>query len=158
MQTWLTLEEFCKLSGKTTKEVLSKCKNKELKCKKSEGIVYIEIESLANALVPIEELKIIEKNSDIAERTIGMLLTLHEKVLMSKDETIEALKEENEFLKNSIYSIQEIYEDSQETIKRLQKQLEICQSELEFCKRKYKLMWGKVLKKEGGDEEKMRKR
>jgi chaperonin cofactor prefoldin len=158
MQTWLTLEEFCKLSGKTTKEVLSKCKNKELKCKKSEGIVYIEIESLANALVPIEELKIIEKNSDIAERTIGMLLTLHEKVLMSKDETIEALKEENEFLKNSIYSIQEIYEDSQETIKRLQKQLEICQSELEFCKRKYKLMWGKVLKKEGGDEEEMRKR
>ena len=152
MQTWLTLEEFCKLSGKTTKEVLSKCKNKELKCKKSEGIIYIEIESLANAVVPVEELKIIEKNSDIAERTIGMLLTLHEKVLMSKDETIEALKEENEFLKNSIYSIQEIYEDSQETIKRLQKQLEICQSELEFCKKKYKLMWGKVLKKEDSEQ------
>ncbi len=77
-----------------------------------------------------------------------MFLTLHEKVLMSKDETIKALKDENEFLKQSIYSIQEIYEDSQETIRRLQKQLEICQEELEFCKRKYKLMWGKVLKKE----------
>ena len=145
MQTWLTLEEFCKLSGKTTKGVLSKCKNKELKCKKSEGIVYIEIESLANALVPIEELKIIEKNSDIAERIIGMLLTLYEKVLMSKEETLKTLKEENEFLKYSVYSIQEVYEDSQETIKRLQKQLEICQEELEFCKKKYKLMWGRVL-------------
>jgi len=148
MQTWLTLEEFCKLSGKTKKEVISACKNKELKCKKSDGVIYIEIESLANALVPVEELEVIEKNSDVAERTIGMLLTLHEKVLMSKDETIEALKEENDFLKNSIYSIQEVYEDSQETIKRLQKQLEICQSELEFCKKKYKLMWGKVLKRE----------
>ena len=152
MQTWLTLEEFCKLSGKTTKEVISACKNKELKCKKSEGVIYIEIESLANALVPVEELEVIEKNSDVAERTIGMLLTLHEKVLMSKDETIEALKEENEFLKNSVYSIQEVYENSQETIKRLQKQLEICQSELEFCKKKYKLMWGKVLKKEDSEQ------
>ena len=152
MQTWLTLEEFCKLSGKTKKEVISACKNKELKCKKSEGVVYIEIESLANAVVPIEELKIIEKNSDVAERIIGMLLTLYEKVLMSKDETIEALKEENEFLKNSVYSIQEVYENSQEMITMLQKQLEICQNELEFCKKKYKLMWGKVLKKEDSEQ------
>ena len=151
MQTWLTLEEFCKLSGKTKKEVISACKNKELKCKKSEGVIYIEIKSLASAIVTAKELEI-KKNSDIAERIIGMLLTLYEKVLMSKDETIEALKEENEFLKNSVYSIQEVYEDSQETIKRLQKQLEICQNELEFCKKKYKLMWGKVLKKEDSEQ------
>ena len=152
MQTWLTLEEFCRLSGKSKSEIIKLCKAKELKCKKSDGTVFIEIESLANAIVPVEELKVIEKNDDIAQRTIGMLLTLHEKVLMSKDETIDALKEENEFLKNSIYSIQEVYEDSQETINRLQKQLEICQNELEFCRKKYKLMWGRVLKKE--DEKK----
>jgi chaperonin cofactor prefoldin len=152
MQTWLTIEEFCKLSGKTKAEVIRACKEKTLKCKKSEDVIYIEIESLANALVPVEELKVINKNDDMAERTIGMLLTLHEKVLMSKDETIDALREENEFLKNSIYSIQEVYEDSQETIRRLQKQLEICQSELQFCKRKYKLMWGKVLKREDSEQ------
>jgi len=152
MQTWLTLEEFCKLSGKSKSEVIKACKEKKLKCKKNDGVIFIEIESLANAIVPVEELKVIEKNNDIAERTIGMLLTLHEKVLMSKDETINALKEENDFLKNSIYSIQEVYEDSQETIKRLQKQLEICQQELEFCRKKYKLMWGKVLKKENEKE------
>jgi chaperonin cofactor prefoldin len=152
MQTWLTLEEFCQLSGKSRSEVIKACKAKELRCKKSDGTVYIEIESLANALVPVEELKVIEQNNDITQRTIGMLLTLHEKVLMSKDETIEALKEENDFLKNSVYSIQEVYEDSQETIKRLQKQLEICQSELEFCRKKYKLMWGKVLKKENEEK------
>ena len=153
MQTWLTLEEFCRLSGKSKSEIIKLCKEKELKCKKSDGTVFIEIESLANAIVPVEELKVIEKNDDIAQRTFGMLLTLHEKVLMSKDETIEALKEENEFLKNSIYSIQEVYEDSQETINRLQKQLEICQSELEFCRKKYKLMWGRVLKREEEKEE-----
>lgn len=147
MQTWLTLEEFCKLSGKSKSDVIKACRNKSLRCKKSDGVIYIEIESLANAIVPVEELEVIEQSSDVAERTIGMLLTLHEKVLMSKDETIDALKEENDFLKNSIYSIQEVYEDSQETIKRLQKQLEICQQELEFCRKKYKLMWGKVLKK-----------
>jgi chaperonin cofactor prefoldin len=153
MQTWLSLEEFCQLSGKSKSEVIKACKARELRCKKSDGVIYIEIESLANALVPVEELKLIEQNNDITQRTIGMLLTLHEKVLMSKDETIEALKEENDFLKNSVYSIQEVYEDSQETIKRLQKQLEICQSELEFCRKKYKLMWGKVLKKENGEKE-----
>jgi len=147
MQTWLSLEEFCKFTGKSEKEVLKACKEKKLKCKKSNDTIYIEVESLANSLITMEELKVIE-SPDTIQKTINMFLTLHEKVLMSKDETIEALKDENEFLKKSIYSVQEIYEDSQETIRRLQKQLEICQEELEFCKRKYKLMWGKVLKKE----------
>jgi len=147
MHTWLSLKEFCKLTGKSEKEVLKACEEKKLNCKKSNGSIYIEVESLANNLIPIEELKVIE-SSDTIQKTINLFLTLHEKVLISKDETIEALKDENEFLKESIYSIQEVYEDSQETIKRLQKQLEICQEELEFCKRKYKLMWGKVLKKE----------
>jgi len=153
MQTWLTLDEFVKLSGKSKKEVLFACKNRELNCKKNDGVVYIQIESLANAIVPVEELEVVENENDIAQRTISMLLTLHEKVLISKDETIGALKEENEFLKSSVYSIQEVYEDSQETIKRLQKQLEICQSELEFCRKKYKLMWGKVLKKENEEKD-----
>jgi len=151
MQTWLTIEEFCKLSGKDKNEVIKACREKELRCKKSEGVIYIEMESLANALVPVEELKVIRKGDDITQRTIGMLLTLHEKVLMSKDETLDALREENDFLKGSVYSIQEVYDDAQETIKRLQKQLEICQEELAFCRKKYKLMWGKVLKKENGD-------
>ncbi len=148
MQTWLSIEEFVKFTGKNQKEVISLCRNKKLKCKKQDGKIFIEINSMAKALVPLPELEIIEKEESIAEKTIGMLLTLHEKVLMGKDETIEALKEENQFLKESIYSIQEDYEIQKETIKRLQKQLEICQEELEFCRRKYKLMWGQVLKKE----------
>ena len=148
MQTWLNIEEFSKLSGKEKKEIIKLCKEKKLKCKKNEEGIFIEVESMAKSLVPLQEFQIIEKENSIADRTIGMFLTLHEKVLMSKDETIQALKDENEFLKESVYSIQEVYEESKKTIERLQKQLEICQEELEFCKRKYKLMWGRVLKKE----------
>jgi len=152
MQTWLSLEEFSKLTGKTKKEIIALCKSKKLKCKKQEDGIFIEVESMAKALVPLPELEIIEKEHSIAEKTIGMLLTLHEKVLMSKDETISALKDENQFLKESIYSIQEDYENQKKTIERLQKQLELCQEELEFCRRKYKLMWGRVLKKEEIEE------
>ena len=153
MQTWLNLEEFSKLTGKNKKEIIKLCKEKKLKCKKNEEGIFIEVESVAKSLVPLQDLQIIEKENSIAERTIGMLLALHEKVLMSKDETIEALKDENKFLKESIYSIQEVYEESKKTIERLQKQLEICQEELEFCRRKYKLMWGRVLKKENKEDE-----
>jgi len=148
MQTWLNIDEFSKLSGKNKKEIIKLCKEKKIRCKKQDDTIYIEVESMAKSLVPLPELEIIQKEESIAQKTISMLLTMHEKILMSKDETIEALKEENEFLKESIYSIQESCEEQKKSIERLQKQLEICQNELEFCKRKYKLMWGQVLKKE----------
>jgi hypothetical protein len=146
MKTLLTIEEFEKISGKNKKEILSLCRGKKLKCKKSEGIVYIEIEN-NNQLVTLNEVEIINSD-DFAKKTLATFFTMHEKVLMSKDETIEALKEENRFLKEAIYSIQEVYEEAKVTIERLQKQLEIAREELEFCRRKYKLMWGRVLKKE----------
>ncbi len=148
MQTWLSIDEFSKLIGKNNNEILKLCKEKRLNCKKQNGKIFIEVEQMAKSLVPLPELEIIEKENSIAEKTINMLLMLHEKILISKDETIEALKEENDFLKHSIYSIQEDYETQKKTLERLQKQLELCQEELEFCRRKYKLMWGKVLKKE----------
>ena len=153
METWLSIEEFSKLSGKDKEEIINLCKEKKLRCKKNEKGIFVEVESVARSLVPLQELQIIEKEHSIVEKTIGMFLALHEKVLMSKDETIEALKDENEFLKESIYSIQEVYEESKKTIETLQKQLEICQEELEFCRRKYKLMWGRVLKRENKDDE-----
>ena len=83
---------------------------------------------------------------------ISTILTLHEKVLDAKDETIKTLQGENEFLKSSVISMQEVYDEDRKTIETLQKQLKICQEELEFCRKKYKLMWGKVIKKEADDE------
>ena len=153
MQTWLSLEEFSKLTAKGKKEILRLCKEKKLRCKKQDDVIYIEVESMAKSIVPQPELQIIEKEASIAERTIGMLLSMHEKVLMGKDDIIATLKEENQFLKESIYSIQEAYEEQKKTIERLQRQLEIAQDELEHCRRKYKLMWGQVLKKEEKEDE-----
>jgi phosphatidate phosphatase PAH1 len=152
MKTLLTIEEFEKISGKRKKEIFSLCREKKLKCKKSEGVIYIEVEN-TNQIVPLNEIEIVNSN-DIAKKTLATFLNMHEKVLISKDETIESLKDENRFLKESIYSLQEIYEEAKITIERLQKQLEITQDELEFCRKKYKLMWGRVLKKEDEDNEK----
>jgi phosphatidate phosphatase PAH1 len=152
MKTLLTIEEFEKISGKIKKEIFSLCREKKLKCKKSEGVIYIEVEN-TNQIVPLNEIEIVNSN-DIAKKTLATFLNMHEKVLISKDETIESLKDENRFLKESIYSLQEIYEEAKITIERLQKQLEITQDELEFCRKKYKLMWGRVLKKEDEDNEK----
>jgi len=153
MQTWLSLEEFEKLTGKNKKAILKLCKEKKLKCKKQDDTILIEVESMAKAIVPMQELQVIEKEKSVAEKTIAMLLTMHEKVLMSKDEVIDTLKDENGFLKESVYSIQEAYEEQKKTIERLQKQLEIVQDELEHCRRKYKLMWGQVLKNEDKKED-----
>jgi len=150
MKTLLTIEEFEKISGKTRSEIFRLCKEKQLKCKKSDNNIYIEMEN-SNQVIPLSDIEIV-KSDDIAKKTLATFLNMHEKVLMSKDETIEALKDENKFLKESIVSLQEIYEESRITIERLQKQLEISQEELEFCRKKYKLMWGRVLKKENGEE------
>jgi len=152
MQTWLNIDEFSKLSGKDKKVIITLCKEKKLKCKKTKEGIFIEVETLAKSIVPMQELQIIEKENSIVEKTVSMFLALHEKVLMSKDETIQALKDENNFLKESIYSIQEVYDESKKTIETLQKQLQICQEELEFCRKKYKLMWGRVLKKENNEK------
>jgi len=150
MKTLLTIEEFEKISGKARVEILQLCKEKKLKCKKSDNNIYIEMEN-SNQVIPLSNIEIVNSD-DIAKKTLATFLNMHEKVLMSKDETIDTLKEENQFLKESIVSLQEIYEESRVTIERLQKQLEISQEELEFCRKKYKLMWGRVLKKENGEE------
>jgi len=148
MQTWLNIDEFSKLIGKSKEEIKSLCENGTLKYKTEDGIIYIEAEAGTKSLIPIHnDIEIIEEGS-IVEKTIATLLNLHEKVLQAKDETIQTLKDENDFLKSSVISVQEIYEEDRKTIKSLQKQLQICQEELEFCRRKYKLMWGKVIKKD----------
>ena len=153
MQTWLSIDEFAKLIGKSVEDIKTLCKNKELNYKEDNGKIYIEAQSGTKSIIPMTtELEIMEETQGtILEKTISTILTLHEKVLEAKDETIETLKGENDFLKSSVLSVQEIYEEDRKTIETLQKQLKICQEELEFCRRKYKLMWGKVIKKEDED-------
>ena len=154
MQTWLSIEEFSKLIGKEIKEIEKLCEDEKLVYKIENDKIFIEASKGTQSLIPMKtELKIVDdKNGTVLEKTISTILTLHEKVLEAKDETIDSLKSENEFLKGSVLSVQEIYDEDRKTIETLQKQLKIAQDELEFCRRKYKLMWGKVIKKETNNE------
>ena len=150
MQTWLSIEEFSKITAKPIEEVKHLCKEKQLNYKEENGEIFIEI-SNNNSLMPLTQTEIIE-NPEITNKAINTIIALHEKVLEAKDETIETLKGENEFLKSSIISVQEIYDEDRKTIEALQNQLKILQEELEFCRKKYKLMWKKAIKKEDEDE------
>ena len=152
MQTWLSIDEFAKLIGKTNDEIQKLCDEGKLSHKVEDDKIYIEATTGTQTLIPTVEAEIIESNGSVLEKTISTILTLHEKVLDAKDETIKTLQGENEFLKSSVISMQEVYDEDRKTIETLQKQLKICQEELEFCRRKYKLMWGKVIKKEDENE------
>ena len=152
MQTWLSIDEFAKLIGKSNDEIQKLCDEGKLSHKVEDDKIYIEATTGTQTLIPTVEAEIIESNGSVLEKTISTILTLHEKVLDAKDETIKTLQGENEFLKSSVISMQEVYDEDRKTIETLQKQLKICQEELEFCRKKYKLMWGKIIKKEAGDE------
>jgi|GEM_PF-3786509 hypothetical protein len=82
---------------------------------------------------------------EFVEKTIGTILSMHEKVLTAKDETVLTLKSENSFLKEALISMQEIYEEDRKTIQVLNEQLRVAQEDLNHAKKKYRLMWNKVL-------------
>jgi len=153
MQTWLSIDEFAKLVGKNVEEIQNLCESGELSYKKENDEILIEAKLGTQALIPMAEVELIqETKGTVLEKTISTILALHEKVLDAKDETISTLKGENDFLKSSVISMQEIYDEDRKTIETLQKQLKIAQEELEYCRKKYKLMWGKIIKKEAEDE------
>ena len=56
------------------------------------------------------------------------------------------------FLKEALSSLQDLYEEDRKTIETLTTQLKLSQQEVEFMKRKYKLMWGKVVENYSTDK------
>ncbi len=153
MQTWLTIEEFCKLTNLSEDRVQKLIADDKLNSKNDNGKVFIEASSGANALVSSsdkkgdisveEEVKL--QGTDFLEKTIGTILNLHEKVISSKDETLDVLKNENQFLKEALFQMQELYDSDRSTIETLNEQLKYSQDEIASIKRKYKLMWGKAI-------------
>jgi len=151
MQNWLEFDEFCKLVDLDKSVVNDMIKREVLTTKEENGILYIEASKGAVAAMPKQELMLdtssqnVALGSDFVEKTIGTILDLHKEVLESKDETLEALKEENNFLKEALLSLQTLYDEDRKTVEGLQTQLKDTQKELEFCRRKYKMMWNKVV-------------
>lgn len=153
MQTWLTLDEFCKLTNLSKDRVEKLIADEKVNSKEEDGQIFIEASSGTNALVSKDSSKgevLVEEEvklqgTDFLEKTIGTILSLHEKVISSKDETLEVLKNENQFLKEALFQMQELYDSDRQTIETLNEQLKFSQEELESVKRKYKLMWGRAV-------------
>ena len=151
MQTYLEIGEFCKLVHLSEDVVKGMMANGALNFKDDDGKIYIEANQGTFSVVPKGSSEATPISSislageSFVEKTIGTILNLHEKVLDAKDETLETLKNENKFLKDVLYSMQEIYDEDRKTIDILNEQLGRAQEEVEFLKRKYKLMWNKAV-------------
>ncbi|WP_297482130.1 DUF3972 domain-containing protein [Sulfurimonas sp.] len=151
--TWMSDDEYCKLTGLDINAVNDLVERGKLTVKTEDGVRYIDpSKGATEVVVPAKLKELSEKNThemlvqpEFVEKTIGTIINLHEKVLDAKDETLEAVRVENEFLREALASLQELYDEDRQTIHTLQEQLKLSQQEVEFMRRKYKLMWNKAI-------------
>lgn len=150
MQTYLEIDEFCKLVHLDREVIDNMIKKGTLNSKEENGVIYIEASQGTMSIIPTDTQIPVSQNMTLpgesfVEKTIGTILNLHEKVLDAKDETLNSLRSENKFLKDAICSMQELYDEDRKTVDLLSEQLKNSQQEVEFLKRKYKLMWNKAI-------------
>lgn len=147
----MKIDDYAKAAQMSRSEVETLIMRGKLSTVVEAGEVFIDLSGGMGAVVPatLQELSASEAEitlgANFVEKTIGTIINLHEKVLVAKEETIESIKNENEFLKEALASLQELYEEDRKTIDTLTEQLRLSQQEVEFMRRKYKLMWGKVI-------------
>jgi hypothetical protein len=151
MEKWLTVPEFAEMinleEAFVRQLVIDKSVDFKEELEDGSTVIYIKAPSTDVVLKDDDSIDTHTDSQDF-EKTIGTILKMHEKLLDAKDETICSLKSENQFLRDAIFSTQEIYEDDRKIIETLREQLKIAQEELEFMKKKYRLMWGKVASSE----------
>ncbi len=149
---WMSDEEYSELTGLDISAIDDLCDRGKLTVKVEDGVRMIDPSKGSGEVVPAQLEELSKRNThemlvqpEFVEKTIGTIINLHEKVLDAKDETIEAVKVENEFLREALGSLQELYDEDRTTIHTLQEQLKLSQQEVEFMRRKYKLMWNKAI-------------
>jgi len=149
---WMTDDEYMDLTGLESSAIDDLAERGKLTIKVEDGVRYIDPSKGSSEVVPAQLRELSARNTkemvvqpEFVEKTIGTIINLHEKVLDSKDETIEAIKVENTFLREALESLQELYDEDRKTIHTLQEQLKLSQQEVEFMRRKYKLMWNKAI-------------
>lgn len=148
MQNWIKVDEFLTITGLNASRVKEMIINGQINAKYIENVLYVDSISGTNALVKNTQQDLVAKSgveSGFFEQSIGTILSLHEKVVEAKDETISAIKSENQFLKDSLMSAKEKESDDRKMIDSLREEIELKKQELEAIQRKYKLMWGKML-------------
>jgi hypothetical protein len=153
MMKWMSDDEYSQLTGLDISSIEDLIQRGKLTVKIEDGIRYIDpSKGATESVVPAKLQELSQKNThemlvqpEFIEKTIGTIINLHEKVLDAKDETLDAVKVENEFLREALASLQELYDEDRKTIHTLQEQLKLSQQEVEFMRRKYKLMWNKAI-------------
>ncbi|MFA5216089.1 DUF3972 domain-containing protein [Sulfuricurvum sp.] len=148
---WMSIDEYARMTQMDRSEVETLIVRGKLTTIIEDGIVYIDPGQGMSGIVPASLHALSASETDMTiganfvEKTIGTIINLHEKVLSAKEETIESIKTENLFLREALASLQELYDEDRNTIATLTEQLKLSQQEVEFMRRKYKLMWGKVI-------------
>ncbi len=149
---WMSDKEYSELTGLDISAIEDLIERGKLTVKVEDGVRVIDPSKGRGEVVPAQLRELSARNThemvvqpEFVEKTIGTIINLHEKVLDAKDETIEAVKVENEFLREALGSLQELYDEDRKTIHTLQEQLKLSQEEVEFMRRKYKLMWNKAI-------------
>lgn len=149
---WMSDEEYMELTGLDLTAIEDLIERGKLTIKVEDGKRFIDPSKGSQEVVPAKLRELAERNTSemvvqpqFVEKTIGTIINLHEKVLDAKDETLEAVRTENEFLREALASLQELYDEDRKTIHTLQEQLKLSQEEVEFMRRKYKLMWNKAI-------------
>jgi len=151
--TWMSEQEYSELTGLELSAIDDLIARGKLTVKEEGGIRYIDPSKGATEVVVPKKLQELSKHNtqemvvqpEFIEKTIGTIINLHEKVLDAKDETLDSVRKENEFLREALASLQELYDEDRKTIHTLQEQLKLSQQEVEFMRRKYKLMWNKTI-------------
>jgi len=145
-------EEYSDLTGLNISAIEDLIERGKLNVKVENGVRLIDPSKGTGDVVPAQLKELSARNThemlvqpEFVEKTIGTIINLHEKVLDAKDETIEAVKVENAFLREALESLQELYDEDRTTIHTLQEQLKLSQQEVEFMRLKYKLMWNKAI-------------
>jgi len=148
---WMSIYEYADLTQTDPESVEALIVRGKLTTIVEEGVILIDPSQAMGGIVPASIAQLSASHTDITigasfvEKTIGTIINLHEKVLVAKEETIESIKNENSFLKEALDSLQELYDEDRRTIAILTEQLKLSAQEVEFMRRKYKLMWGKVI-------------
>jgi len=115
-------------------------------------------EEVESSVIPQEQVNalMVEAHTSTTEAFIKQsfeaVLRLHEEILWSKEERMLSMQEENSFLKESLYAVQNIYDEDKTTIKLLREQLKNSQEELDFVKKKYKMMWNQAVENYGREK------
>lgn len=153
-ENWLKIDEFLTITGLKIEQIKELINKGQINAKYIENILYVDSVSGTNALVKSTQNDLVAKSGvdgDFFEQSIGTILSLHEKVVEAKDETIATIKGENQFLKDTLLNAKEKEADDRKMIDSLRQEIEIKRQELEAIQRKYKLMWGKMLNNQSSE-------